>query len=321
MSRPISTIIAINAGRSHKLFKFWFGKDGSFYITAPYHTAGTATLLKRTARYDTGFGQLAATPADATIDVGLLDNDEARVKLSYHRSGFCQFSGPDVLSGIDEDGNIKGIGVYARALEAIGPRFGPAFIVNVYGLEDFATCETNRAVDVIFNVDDLLPFNALSQLPEEMLETPEDRVLPIVESLTIEGFYFNPDFRRFVQRTADGKLVIYNSHPTGVVIPLRVIAAQPDCDLPGFIGLYACRNHVRFETTSGFSINGPGENYRENAFGERLGDVISCQYPRLSFSKGRSLRYGSESETCPDAAVDSDPPQHDRPSEPPEVRA
>ena len=218
---------------------------------------------------------------------------------------------------LDEDGKIKGIGVFARALEAIGPGFGPAFIVTVYGLEDFDTCETNRKFDIIFEVDDLLPDNIISRLSEELPTGPEVPLRPVIESLTIEGFYFNPDFRRFVQKTVDGRNVIYNSHPTGVVIPLQVVAAQPDCEHPGFIGLYACRNHVRFESQSGFVINGPAENFREDAFGERLGDVISCQYPRLSFSEGRSLHYDRDLETDPNSALESDRPQHDRPSEPP----
>ena len=111
MSKTRATIIAEKDGQRRKLFKVWFGQDGSYYVTAPYHSAKTATLWKRTVGYDTPFGKMAVDPLDTVVDVATLDDDEGRLKLSHHPDGFCQFSGQGILSGRDENGQIKGVGV------------------------------------------------------------------------------------------------------------------------------------------------------------------------------------------------------------------
>jgi hypothetical protein len=227
-----------------------------------------------------------------TTDAAILDDDDGRLKFAHHPDGFCQFSGEGIVSGKDADGKIKGIGVFARALRAIGPKFGPVFSVVVYGIADFDACEEIGPHDVLFRTDDLAPPVVAPIVSESGDEEPAPP-LPRVESLWIEGFYFQPVFRRFISREADGSLRMFMPHPTGIIIPLRVVLAPDACALPGFIGLYACQEMVALGADSGFSINGPAENYREDAFGRRLGDVIACHYPRLQFHDGRSLNYSA----------------------------
>ncbi len=291
MSKTRVTVVADVGGRRHKLFKVWFGPDGSYYVTAPYHTAKTASFFKRTARYGTPFGKMTVSSPETT-DVAILDDDDGRLKFAHHPDGFCQFSGHGIVSGKDVDEKIKGIGVFARALRAIGPKFGPVFGVVVYGIADFDVCEGIGPHDVLFRIDDLAP-PVVTPIASESGDEEPAPPLPRVESLWIEGFYFQPAFRRFISREGDGSLRMFMPHPTGIVIPLRVVLAPDTCALPGFIGLYACREMVAFGAESGFSINGPAENYREDAFGRRLGDVIACYYPRLPFLDGRSLRYSA----------------------------
>ncbi len=293
MSKRRSTVAVEKDGRHHKLFKVWFGGDGSYYVTVPYHTARTASFWKRTVRYHTPFGTQTISTSQELADIAVLDDDDGRIKLSHHPDGFCQFSGHGVLSGKDPNGRIKGIGVLARALPAIGPKFGPVFGVLVYGIEDFDVCSELRPEDVRFKYDDLASA-VIPAIPCEPDSTEPAPGLPETEGLSMEGFYFRPEFRRFISRNTDGSMRILMPHPTGIVIPLTVVAAPADCDFPGFLGMYASRQMVRFEAKSGFSINGPAENYREDAFGRQLGDVLSCHYPRMSFVDGRSIRYTSE---------------------------
>ncbi len=113
MPRQMSTIIATTNGKKHKLLKIWFGGDGSFYVSAPYHPSKSATLVKRTVCYDTGFMR-PTLQVPAIVDAGLFEDEESQIKLSYHPSGFCQFSGKGLMSGVDEKGKPKGIGVWAR---------------------------------------------------------------------------------------------------------------------------------------------------------------------------------------------------------------
>ncbi len=294
MAKIRPTIVTEKDGQKYKLFKTWFGPDGTYYVTVPYHIAKTASLLKRTVRYDTPFGKMIVSSDEDIVDVAILDDDDGRLKLSHHPDGFCQFSGEGILSGKDESGRINGIGVFARALRAIGPKFGPVFSVTVWGIEKFDVCPELGHDDILFQIDRLAPAVALAIPSEPDAKEPAVRFSE-TEGLSIEGFYFQPEYRRFVHRDRDGGMRILMPHPTGIVIPLAVVSAPAECDLPGFIGLYACRVMVRFEATSGFSIAGPAENYREDAWGRRLGDVINCHYPRISFVEGRSINYPADS--------------------------
>ncbi len=152
-----ATVIAEQASRKHKLFKVWFGRDGSYYVTVPYHTAKTASLLKRTVRYGIPFGKVASSGSESLIDVAVLGDNNHRLKMAHHPDGFCQFSGHGIQSGKDKNGRIKGIGVHARALRAIGPKFGPVFGVTVFGIDDFDACDQVGRDDVLIRVDDLAP--------------------------------------------------------------------------------------------------------------------------------------------------------------------
>ena len=293
MTRKRTTVVAEKDGTDYKLFKVWFGRDGTYYVTVPYHPARTATLWKRTVRYDTPFGQEVCSTNKDLVDVAVLDDDERRVKLSHHPDGLCQFSGEGIASGKDSHGLIRGIGGFTRALRAIGPEFGPVFIVAVYGIESFEECPEVGRDDVLFRIAELAPAVPSAPLPAEGTREPASSH-PERESLVIEGFYHPPEFRRFIRCHPNGSMSILRMHPTGIVIPLTVVAAPDDCHLPGFLGMYACRQTVRYESHSGFSINGPGENLRQDPYGRPVGDIIACIHPRLSFAEGRDLRYGPE---------------------------
>src|SRR5438552_2891197 len=107
------------AGRC-KLFKMWYGSDGSYYVTVPYHSARKAVLFKQTVNYVTSVPKTVdggdLIPADQAIDIA--SSDDTRIKLSHHPDGFLQFSGAGVLSGKNADGSIRGIGIQSWPLAA-----------------------------------------------------------------------------------------------------------------------------------------------------------------------------------------------------------
>ncbi len=251
------TIIVLKGGVSYKLCKVWIEKDGSFYVTVPYHPAKKALFMKHTIDYD------AATewwqPYSAALEVAVLDDDEARPKLSHHPDGFCQFSGRNIVSGKDDAGKPKGIGVFTRPLPQIMPGAGPRFGMAVQGIEVFDRQEKARANDITFVYDEL---NA----------TPE------MVGLTLEGYYFQPDHRRFVRTLADGSKSISIVHPSGAVLPLRVLLSPDDCKLPGFLGLELFAARTAFPEPA-FTLNGPGENSRTDERGHRIADVIISLFP------------------------------------------
>ena len=45
------TVVISAKGKSHKICKVWYGSDGSYYVTVPYHPANKAILLKQTVNY------------------------------------------------------------------------------------------------------------------------------------------------------------------------------------------------------------------------------------------------------------------------------
>lgn len=251
------TVLLEKEGTFYKVFKVWFGSDGSYYVTAPYHSHGTAFLCKVTVNYDVGAQQFV--PMDEFPLTADLDDDEQRLKLSHHPDGFCQFSGQGIKSGRDDFGNPKGVGVFTAPLKEVGA--GPAFAVGVHQIDHFRTVTEPSDEDVVIHAQTVLG-----------LRDHDDFVF--------EGHYFQPDFRRFVYDASSGNQYISVPHPTGVLLRLRVIESDCDrVDYPGFIGIDCYRTAMKLPGP-GFTLNGPGEKGRVNDKGERIADVLACHCPK-----------------------------------------
>ena len=268
------TIAISSKGVSRKICKVWFGSDGSYYITVPYHSAHKALLFKMTVNYTNTIPKSVDdhcwTPLSEAIDVG--SSDDARIKLSHHPSGFTQFSGHGLVSGKNPDGTCKGIGIDSWPL-ANGCR-GPAFCVSISGIEEFEE-ETHRSSDVcVFNLDKLT-------------------IIPGFTSLILEGHYFPSLWRRFIRTRVDGTRIIPIVHPEGVILELLVILPNDDCPIGGFIGFdfFGGRSR-RSAEKSGYCLSSSTGNCRKNDKGELLGDGLYCFYPRPEESPTcRSLDY------------------------------
>lgn len=213
MPRGKYTIVYEKDGARYKLCKIWYGTDGSYYVSSPYHPAQKALLMKFTVNYARSDMQI---PFEQAIDLAAAEDDERRLKLAHHPDGLVQFSGEGILSGIDAAGHIRGVGVHSWPLD--NPVSGPAFGVVIRGVEEFQRADRIR--------DELCLFTDA----EVFLE-------PRADVLSLEGHYFPPLWRRFIRPAVDGAPTISVVHPSGAVLRLKVLLPPARCEHQGFIAV------------------------------------------------------------------------------------
>lgn len=273
MRKGEATVLLKREKASCKLCKVIFGNDGSYMVLVPYHPHKKCTMFKIPVNYTTSVNG-EAVPYAETIDAGQVEDKE--VKLSHHRSGFVQFSGPGVLSGKDEHGNPKGLGIQSFALDK--PAVGPSFAVSFLGLEAYRQVAQPLTGAVVFSEEDLAPVEGAN-------------------TLILEGFYFPPPFRRFVKPSANRPMINF-VHPTGSVMELAVVLAPTDSSWPGLIGLHLYPAVASFGTdVSGFIISGPTANVRINEKNDKVAEGIYCACPgTIKLPRLRDLNFPRSSE-------------------------
>jgi hypothetical protein len=239
-----------------------YGGDGSYYVAAPVHPTQRAVLAMLTVNYGKQESTLAMSEAVDLADVKIEDKE---IKLSHHPDGFMQFSGAGLVSGRDEAGEIRGVGVNTWPLTQ--PTRGPAFAITLTDLEQFATEAHASADTLLFTEADVTP-------------------LPEADQIVLEGYYFPPLWRRFIRRDNRGELTISVFHPAKATLHLRVALPPDSCQLPGFLAFEVYTNYLKEEEAGprpGFTISGSTGNLRRNEHGEMLGDGIYCFYPAEDF--------------------------------------
>ena len=220
-----------------------------------------------TVNYDSGEQVVSY---DESLELSELD--EGRLKITHHLSGFVQYSGNGVVSGLDENGQPKGLGVFSRPLSEVGS--GPAVGIGLQDTKQLDVATKIGKKDLVVDLNSLAPF-------------------PGANGIAVDFHYFQPKARRFVNRDDTGAFWMQVTHPTGIVAPMRVILAPGGCDYPGLIAIEFYEQKFGFGE-SGFSFGGPGENPRKNAVGERIADVLTCMFPRpTNFKNAKSLDYKS----------------------------
>jgi hypothetical protein len=257
-----------------KICRIFFGADGSYYVTSPYHPRMRAVLWKTTLNYTKQTRTIALRQA---IDLAQIRSLGAQLKLAHHPDGFLQFSGKGVLSGRTKDGKIKGIGIQTWSLNR--PVYGPAFSLTLRGIEAFEPASaTLNPNDVVFT---------LAETPA----VPNTR--PELDGVILEGFYFHPLWHRFV-RSRNARPTISVTHPSSAVLELRALPATSRCAWPGVIGIEVRREPLwgSASPSPSFVVSGSSGNLRRNKAGELLGDAIFCMYPRRTrLARVRTLDY------------------------------
>ncbi len=251
------TILYEKNGITYKLCRIFFGSDGSFYMTSPYHTEKTAILFKATVNY--AYREMFI-PFGDMMETSLLEDDDLRLKISHHVDGFVQFSGEGIISGRDPEGKIKGIGVLSWPLTS--PVAGPAVGIVFRGLENFTQAESVSGQACLFRDEDITH-------------------VPGSTGMAVEAHYFPPSWRTFIRAAHDGTRIVSILHPSRAVLTLKVLLPPESCKLPGYLGIEM--HDVDVQTPNQgeyFFMSGSTGNARKNERGEVLADGIFCIYPK-----------------------------------------
>lgn len=255
---------------TYKLCRIFFGNDGSYYVTSPYHKLGRARFAKMTIRYG-HHGEDIVIPKENTLDSGFADNDQ-HLKLSHHPDGFIQFSGKGIVSGKDSEGNPKGMAIQSWPLSH--PCLGPAFGMTLLGLESFEVATNTKDSDCIFEHEQLAPDYEAN-------------------GFILECFYFSPNMRNFIRVSKCGELSFQYFHPSHAIIDLKVLTPRKNCKIQGFIGVRLYPKKVLIENVdSAFWLGSSTSDLRLDSDGHKIGEVLYCFYPRMpGMSEERDLNF------------------------------
>jgi hypothetical protein len=224
------------SGIGRQIVRITLQNDG-FGAHVPYHTARNGWIFELPLDY-------TKTDFKVPLSAGKHFTVSDVVKLSFHMTGFVQFSssgGRPILSGYNPSLDlVKGAGL--RAPDPVKVTTGPLFGVQVYGIEHFAQSTTK---------------------PVEMFE-PDDlwyRVGEATECDTaynIEVFMFPNEILRGA-RAIDGKQILrrrlpYSSSQVWFEHDIRILELPR---LPFFLGVIVSRSRAAGAVNSGYKIMGP----------------------------------------------------------------
>lgn len=151
---PAATTIAIKEpeGTIRKITKIVPYKEGGFAVLVPYHTARKGYLAKHRVDYRENDLHIRRT------EITEYSADD-RVKLSFHKDGFVQFSGEKagkIVSGRDpESGEPKGLGILLEHPLFNPITSGPTFNIIAWGLSEFEAIQGTSPVNtLVFSEED-----------------------------------------------------------------------------------------------------------------------------------------------------------------------
>jgi hypothetical protein len=273
MGRSASYTIAYDddVGRRVDLCRIAFGGDGSYYVTAPYHPADRAVA----GLYTVNYAKENLIAVEDGIELAVLDDDQQRLKISHHPDGFLQFSGEGIVSGRDDQGRPKGLGIFSWPLPR--PTSGPSFQIAFSDAIECGRPSKDRDGTIVFT------------------EASIEHMRRNIAGLTVIGHYLPAIWREFIYRDGDGDYWIDLVHPNKQSIKhLRVILASVDAGYAGAIGLEAMPHSLEGVAEGPtFMLSTSTGNLRRNEDGDLLGDQLMCAYPPpdLATANVRSLNY------------------------------
>lgn len=125
-------------------------RDGGFSILVPKHKAKKGYLAKHKIALNEKRGILESHKNEYSA--------ENKVKISFHRDGFFQFSSESkgtILSGKNKLGEPQGLGLFMKKPLYDFIKTGPTFGVSVWGLSHFENAKNkSNNKNIIFNEED-----------------------------------------------------------------------------------------------------------------------------------------------------------------------
>jgi hypothetical protein len=256
-----STTIAIIdrlSSEPRKITKIVPYKDGGFGVLVPYHTARKGYLAKYSVDYRKK--QMMIHRSEC-IEYAAED----RVKLSFHKDGFVQFSGEQpgkIVSGRNQEtGEPKGLGVLLEHPLFRPIMSGPTFGLSVWGLQDFESIQGSPSQDTtIFTEEDYYYRGC----------TPDSWNAYLLETFIFPKHYWAGT------RNRDGRFKLslaFNAfEASGAVLDFTVI---PVASQPILLGLMVSRFRHKFPSSSGFSLTSPSDRKQ----GEPIANSLMAIYP------------------------------------------
>ncbi len=240
---------------NYKVTSIYLLSDGSFKIDVPYcnHEEG---VIEKFHLPEDFYGKTTSLVSNEERESFFIKN---RPQLSIHASGFVQFSGKGILSGIDKNtGKPKGLALNSNPLSS-PISFGPTCSILLWGLSkgyDVA----NKAESINY----IIPGKAFKS---RIFDDKE-----IIHSYQIEIWVFplNEYYLNAIQTDANGKEFIILKFPNYLLAPgssfvMGVIRLK---NINSFLALLPSRVHVQQseESDFGFYLSSPSEKIKEGGW-------------------------------------------------------
>ena len=243
--------------RYYKVSRIYFFKDSSFAIDVPYHKDQRGYFIKLKTPKECFMGGKHVVPKENTLESF---TSTKNAKLTFHKSGFVQFSGEGWLRSGLLNGLPKGLGIDTYSLE--NPIDDLIANIVCWGLDGF---ESTDKYPVARGKSAVLVFGSNNMVHEDYLIHQGD----------IPGFLF-----QFVYHAAkslkDNDNLLPVRYPNGKVLPFNVMR---NTDY-GVLGVKCSPVRTKFfNIESGYSIQSSRTPFYTER-GREYADQIMCIFPR-----------------------------------------
>lgn len=273
-SHPESYLILLDVGgESYKISKISLHKDGGFDFHFPYNDSKIGILYKTTHDYTQTESHSVISELKEKYSIS------SKVKLSIHASGFTQFSGPNITSGLHWFTNEpKGLAVFSSPLT--NPiTTGPTFNMSLSSLEGFAKyagVPKKREKIIKFSADNIYNGEIQSSLYvlEGFIFTAE--LLEKVKQLNGEH-YLKMRMPNFEDSNAEFyfKIIFLKKINSFMALSMRKVVLDPS---------------LSHSNQLIYSIGGPGGNQRM-LHNRPVADLLFAHYPYEDKDKLDSILY------------------------------
>lgn len=265
-------------GAIYKTASIYFLRDGSFCVDMPYCNHSEGVLTKYQIDHRNRESKLTSEKFTQTFSAA------SRVKLTIHRSGFVQFSGKGITSGIDKLGKTKGMGLNSFPLTQ-PIKTGPTVGFQVWGLEKgFQTISDISKTDFIYYQDNFIE-------------------RPLIENEPLNTYLFEiwvlpwSHHQKSIVETEIGemaslKFLIYHPRPLEGVFRVQKLK-----NIDSFIAILPFKaTTISAHDEFGFVLNSPGEKLNSD---KNTWHLMSAKYPK-GIREYQSIDFpleGAQSET------------------------
>jgi hypothetical protein len=233
----------------HDIFRVWFDKDGTYSVSAPFHSANSAGIC---------VALVAAKDHQRTLLTTLMKTTSLRdgvfrLRLAHHPDGKIEMSFPNPPNA-DE---------LVESLTILRPHNDDAFMPSPTFFCD------------IRHLDE---FRVVHELSNECVVFDDAKLAPGREP-DLYGFqiaWFPADWREFLVADADGWNLRFVGADRGVIV-FRALLASRECDQQGFVGIRFKRSGTTSLAQGGFQLEAVGENI--NPEDPSVKESLFCLYP------------------------------------------